>query len=411
MKRILAACILFIHSGLLTQAAEVEAEGKAAGDLPNAREEALADALREAVRIGAGVDVLSTTSVKDFHLEFDRVLSAAFGHVKNYKVTGSSLGRDGIYRIKVKADVSAGTPGMNEVLALKQIVLLKQSPRVAFKIEEHLDGIPDGKGYAFGWFEQTAQKMQLQVVDPDAVGGAESRRAARDELTGNNAVSKFRRAGIAKKIDFVIQAKINGRYAGTESLFGALPEHCFELGAELRAVRPDNGDVIASVVVPASDKYRSGLQTKEMAAREVLYKALDGGKGTQGGMAVFSRLFARWIVEVDCGAIKQVEFEKISAADFRRIQSGLKTTDKVSAVWEREFDSKAVSHIDVETRLSAADLGAEIQKLTGNALELDRSTDSYLQFTSRANGNNGAQQEKGEKPAEEKGLLQRLLGR
>jgi hypothetical protein len=169
--------------------------------------------------------------------------------------------------------------------------------------------------------------------------------------------------------------------------------------------------MFASVVVPASDKYRSGLQTKEMAAREVLYKALDGGKGTQGGMALFSKVFARWIVEVDCGAIKQVEFEKISAADFRKIQSGLKTTDKVTAVWEREFDSKAVSHIDVETRLSATDLGAEIQKLAGNALELDRSTESYLQFTTKANGNSGAQQEKGDKPAEEKGLLQRLLGR
>ena len=411
MKRFFAVCILLISAGLLTQAAEVEAEGKAAGDLPNAREEALTDALREAVRIGAGVDVLSTTSVKDFHLEFDRVLSAAFGHVKNYKVTGSSLGRDGIYRIKVKADVSAGTPGMNEVLALKQIVLLKQSPRVAFKIEEHIDGIPDGKSYAFGWFEQTAQKMQLQVVDPDVVGGAESGRAARDELTGNNAGSKFRRAGIARKIDFVIQAKINGRYAGTESIFGALPEHCFELGAELRAVRPDNGDVIASVVVPASDKYRSGLQTKEMAAREVLYKALDGGKGTQGGMALFSKLFARWMVEVDCGTIKQVEFEKVSAADFRKIQAGLKATDKVTAVWEREFDSKAVSHIDVETRLTAADLGTEIQKLVGGALDLDRAMDGYLQFTAKPTGVSTPPKEKTAESPQENGLFQKLFGK
>jgi hypothetical protein len=109
--------------------------------------------------------------------------------------------------------------------------------------------------------------------------------------------------------------------------------------------------------------------------------------------------------------VKQVEFEKVSASDFRKIQAGLKATDKVTAVWEREFDSKAVSHIDVETRLSATDLGAEIQKLAGNALELDRSTESYLQFTTKANGNSGAQQEKGDKPAEEKGLLQRLLGR
>jgi hypothetical protein len=48
------------------QAETVEVEGKAAGDLPHAREEALADALREAVRVGTGVDVLSSTAVKDF---------------------------------------------------------------------------------------------------------------------------------------------------------------------------------------------------------------------------------------------------------------------------------------------------------------------------------------------------------
>lgn len=49
-------------------------EGKAAGDLPHAREEALADALHEADRVGVGLDVLGTTSVKDFNLDFDRVL-------------------------------------------------------------------------------------------------------------------------------------------------------------------------------------------------------------------------------------------------------------------------------------------------------------------------------------------------
>lgn len=411
MKRIFVIAILLVHSALLARAAEIEVEGKATGDLPHAREEALADALREAVRVGAGVDILSTTSVKDFNLDFDRVLSAAFGHVKNYKVTGSSLGKDGIYRLKVRAEVGAGTPGMNEVLALKQIVQLKQSPRVAFKIEEHIDGIPDGKGYAFGWFEQTAQKLQLKVVDAGAAGGAEAKRAARDELTGNNTGAALRRAGIAQKVDFVIEAKINGRYAGAESLFGALPEHCFELGAELRAVRPDSGEVVASVVVPASGRYRSGLKTKEMAAREVLYKSLDGGKGTQGGMALFSKLFARWMVEVDCGAIKQVEFEKISSVDFQKVQAGLKATDKVSAVWEREFDSKAVSHLDVETRLSASDLGAEIQRLASGVLELDRATDSYLQFTAKASaGGAGAKQKAGD-PVQERGLFQKLFGK
>jgi hypothetical protein len=148
-----------------------------------------------------------------------------------------------------------------------------------------------------------------------------------------------------------------------------------------------------------------------MAARDVLYKALDGGKGTQGGLALFSRLFARWIVEVDCGAIKQVEFEKVSASDFRKIQAGLKATDKVTAVWEREFDSKAVSHIDVETRLSAASLGAEIQRLAGKTLELDRSTESYLQFTTKLQGTGATGKANGSQTDIEKGFIQRLFGR
>lgn len=412
MKRILFGAVLLIGAGHLALAAEVEAEGKAAGDLPNAREEALSDALREAVRIGAGVDILSSTGVKDFNLEFDRVLSAAFGHVKKYSVAGSSLGGDGIYRVKIRAEVKEGTPGMNEALALKQIVQLKQSPRVALKIEESIEGIPAGKGYAAAWFEQTAQKMQLQVVDAGAIGGAEAKRAARDELTGNGSGAALRRAGVAQKVDFVIEGKINGRYAGTEALFGALPEHCFELGAELRAIRPESGEVVASVVVPASDKYRSGLQTKEMAAREVLFKSLEGGKGTPGGMALFTKIFARWLVEVDCGAIKQVEFERISAGDFQKVQAGLKATDKVSAVWSREFDSKAVSHIDVETRLTAADLGAVIEKLLGGALELDRATDQYLQFAAKPSGAKNPTESEKSQPAEAgKGLLERLFGR
>ncbi len=92
-------CVL----GCQIQAASVEAEGRATCDMKTAREQALADALREAVRVGTGVDVLSTTGVSDFTLDYDRILSSAFGHVKSYKVISSGLGKDQIYTVKVKA--------------------------------------------------------------------------------------------------------------------------------------------------------------------------------------------------------------------------------------------------------------------------------------------------------------------
>jgi threonine aldolase len=82
-------------------AVEISAEGRAAGDLANAREIALADALREAVRQGTGLDVMGSTETKNFTLDFDRVLGSAFGHVKSFKVQESRLGQDGIYRVRV----------------------------------------------------------------------------------------------------------------------------------------------------------------------------------------------------------------------------------------------------------------------------------------------------------------------
>jgi len=86
-------CVLCALCGsILISAKEVESEGRAAADQVTAREQALADALREAVRVGVGVDVASTSKVSDFALDYDRILSAAFGHVKTYKIVSSELG-------------------------------------------------------------------------------------------------------------------------------------------------------------------------------------------------------------------------------------------------------------------------------------------------------------------------------
>ncbi len=105
-KLILTSSFLLLTSYFA--AASVEAEGRAPGDMKTAREQALADALREAVRVGTGVDVLSSTGVTDFTLDYDRILSAAFGHVKSYKIISSGLGKDQIYKVKVKGPQCTG---------------------------------------------------------------------------------------------------------------------------------------------------------------------------------------------------------------------------------------------------------------------------------------------------------------
>ena len=382
-KLLLQLCILGVLGGQI-QAATVEAEGRAPGDMKTAREQALADALREAVRVGTGVDVLSTTGVSDFTLDYDRILSSAFGHVKSYKVISSKLGADQIYTVKVKAEVEKGAPDAKNTLALRQIVLLKGSPRVSINVQEQIDGAPAPTKYAQGIMEQTARELQFSLVDVGTASGQESKMAARDAILGNDKNAKLRSAGISQKSDFLIEGNIVARYVGKQSFFGSLPQHVFSVGGELRAIRPETGEVVAVTALPGTENVESELDSKEMAARDVIQKVLSTAGKNQGTPPLFNKILARWVTETDLGAMKRLEFSGISSDDFQKIQTDFADREKISAVWPREFDSQGLSVIDVETRLDNMGLGQEITKATGGRVKLDRSTENLLAFN--ANG-------------------------
>ena len=362
------------------QAIEVTAEGRAAGDQRTAREQALADALREAVRVGAGVDVLGQSAVNDFVLEYDRILSSAFGHVKTYKIISSGLGADEIYRVKVKADVEKGAPDAKNILALRQVIMLKGSPRVSVSIEEDIDGSAGDTRHAQGYMQQIAKELQMNLVDEGAARAGELKRAKRDALLGDQMDSKIRESDISQKSDFAIEGKIVAKYVGQQSFYGSLPQHVYSVGGELRAIRPETGEVVAAVSLPGTENIESELESKQMAARDVIQKVLSKAPRKGDLPPLMSQIFARWVTECDLGALKRVEFSKLGNEQYQKISEQLKGHDKVAAVWQREFDSKGISTLDVESRLDAATLGSEIAKYSGDSLNIDRYTDNFVSF-------------------------------
>lgn len=375
-------CALCAISGYTSAfaATEVEAEGRAVGDQRTAREQALADALREAVRVGVGVDVLSSSGVTDFTLDYDRILSSAFGHVKTYKIVSSGLGQDQIYRVKVKATVEQGAPDAKNTLALRQIVQLKGAPRVSINVEEEIDGAPGETKYAQGIMEQTARELQFNLVDAGTARSYESKMAKRDEILGNERNAKLRSADISQKSDFLIEGNIVARYVGQQSLYGSLPQHVFSVGGELRAIRPETGEIVATAALPGTENVESELESKEMAARDVIQKVLASA-GKQGGLPpLFGKVIAQWVTETDLGAIKRLEFTGIPNEEFQKIQTALKDTEKISSVWPREFDSQGISVIDIETRLDNSSIDQEVSKASGGKATVDRATDNLLAF-------------------------------
>jgi hypothetical protein len=75
-----------------------------------------------------------------------------------------------------------------------------------------------------------------------------------------------------------------------------------------------------------------------------------------------------------------LEFSSISSEDFQKIQTHLADTEKISAVWPREFDSQGISVLDVETRLDNASLAQEVTKATNSRTKLNRSSENSLSF-------------------------------
>ena len=376
--RLFALLILTGFSQL--QAIEVTAEGRAAGDQRTAREQALADALREAVRVGVGVDIMSSSGVSDFAMDYDRILSSAFGHVKTYNIVSSGLGEDQIYRVKIKATVEQGTPDTKNKLALRQILVLKGSPRVSINIEEQIDDVVNPTKYAQGIMEQTARELQFNLVDAATVRTYESKLAKRDEILGNDQYAKLRSADISQKSDFLIEGKIVARYVGKQSFYGSLPQHVFSVGGELRAIRPETGEIVATTALPGTENVESELESKEMAARDVIQKVLASA-GKQGGLPpLFNKVVAQWVTETDLGAIKRLEFTGVPNEAYRKLQASLNDSEKVSAVWPREFDSQGVSVIDIETRLDNSSIEKSIVKVFEGQATVDRATDNLIAF-------------------------------
>lgn len=349
MKKLILSLCALAALGIPLHAVGATAEGRAAGDLPNAREIALADALREAVRQGTGLDVLGTTEVENFTLTYDQVLGSAFGHVKQYKILDSGLASDGIYRVRISAEVEKGAPAAKNALAMRQLVQRHNSPRLSIRI-----GGPDGER-ASTLLEESARGLQIQTVPPGMVG------------------------------DFKIIGELTLRHIGRETLHGIPPQNVFTLRGALRAIRTDTGEAIAIDSFESPDKIGSSLPELAEARQDALERTLRPEK-SDGVPAILSKVIARWVTETDLGAMKRLEFTGISSEDFQKLQTDFADTEKISAVWPREFDSQGISVLDVETRLDNIGLGQEVTKATGGRMKLDRSTENLLAFNSSGTG-------------------------
>lgn len=384
------ALVIFLLFGLLlcnnALADGVDVEGKAVGASPAARAEALTDALREAVRMGAGVELVTQSQMTDFALDFDRVFAKACGYVRNYKVLNAQFGDDGIYRVKIHADVQRGSPEMDDRLALNQIARLKQTPRVAVRIDESIKGA-SSRGLAADWLQNVAREVGLQVVDINKTQGVDNALSKRAAILGRDKEAAFRSEGVMDTCDYLIEGSVIGDHLGSQSLYGSLPKQHFSLAVNLKVIDAATGNVVVVENPPARDLLISGADSVDVAAREAVRNVLDGqanDKKTDAGWKLFRRLFAHWTTELDLGSTVRLDFTQASLDTANKLRDLLSKEPQVGAVWLRSVDAAGISVFDIESRLDTVALASKIEQVLGGTFNLDRSGARYLSFVSQA---------------------------
>lgn len=375
--KVLCLGLLLSLCSLVYADISVTATGQATGNRSIVKQQALADALRQAVRKGAGVNIISSSKVTDYVLSFDRIFSRAFGYVKSFKVLSSGYDNTGIYKIKISALVSKSSPEMNDYLAMRQIIALKGSPKLLIRASGKINEIGDAPKLINGQLHEIALKCGFQTINLSQFNEAEAKRIKRDRFIGNASSVAYRESGVRGNYDFVINVDVSGAYNGKSELYGVTTQR-FSLGADISATYP-NGNSIAQLTIPSREMDIAQVTDKTQAARSALQETLGGDKG-KNFRALLMRILVSWVSEFDTGTKITIEFPKISSELFEKIVNRLQKASGVNAVNVREFDEKLKSIIEVESNLKAYDLAKLIGYLSDNQLKTDHSTSGYIQM-------------------------------
>ncbi len=380
--------IVLLLIGIICFAAgevQVQGVGRAAGNDGVAREQALEDALRDAVRKGVGVNLISSTRVRGFVLGHDQVLTSSFGYVKDYKIIWEGPVKGGFYQVRVSAWVGKGEPGHDDLMVLRQLILRKKSPRVMIKVAEKFTGIKSTAPITAAILREMAMKIGLEVVDVTESDATMKRLARRDHAAGDKGAAAARAADITSKYDFVISADSTGEFSGFEEVYGIKTAVC-HVGVEMKAIWPDTGETIAQVTVPSTEVV-SSVTSPSQAMRDSLRRVIEGdprlGWKTRGKSAesLFKAILAKWITELDRGRKVLAEFKGMDEHTLDKLSAGLKRISGIGNVWVREFVAgNLYTTIELQTRLEPMQIKKAVKKITGDKFRLYSFTRNRLEF-------------------------------
>uniref|UniRef100_A0A7C4UAQ9 Flagellar assembly protein T N-terminal domain-containing protein n=1 Tax=candidate division WOR-3 bacterium TaxID=2052148 RepID=A0A7C4UAQ9_UNCW3 len=284
--------ILFILFGInifaqSQEVVEVEATGDGsiiANDLAKARDDAIQDALRNAVEQTVGMLLSSETITQNFMTIDDKIYSRSTGYVQKYDIVSEGKENDFVYRVKIKAIVKKGMI-TDDLAAIGLLMRRKNLPRVMVIIQENNLSTKSGNVIDMNLNTSETKLMELMIekgftfVDMEAVKSKMDRTVALAAISGD--VDAAKNLGLMFNAEIIILGKaVSSVATGMKDKLGGMIS-C-QADVTLRVIDVSNGEIIAVTSQHGAavhiDEITGGNEAikkaTELAAKDIIEKIL-----------------------------------------------------------------------------------------------------------------------------------------
>ncbi len=362
----------------------VQADGEAAifsGDTAQAKDKAIAEAMRNAVEKAVGTIVTSDSQTKDFELIEDRVLTHSKGYIKTFDIVKQN--NDGS-TISVTIKAVIGKDNLEkDVDALLQLIHQKGKPKILIMVAEQNIGQPDAQAWwstqgfttnldvVENTFIDAWQPLGFSFVDPQALRGKIKVTKALQSPNVDDSEAKTFAGKAGAQVVIIgkaIAQEANGKAFGT-NLVSA------RANMSVRAIRTDTGDILATSTIDGGSMALDSTTAGSNALKETAKKMADDLK---------AKIMRQWLQEVNGGQDIKLVVNNVKQSKYLKTLKNALTSQirGVSAVRDRGLH-KGTAEFEVEMRGSAQDLAVELEakKFGDFAVNVDDVSANSLEVT------------------------------
>ncbi|MCK4579448.1 MAG: hypothetical protein KAU50_11715 [Candidatus Marinimicrobia bacterium] len=362
-RKILVSLLLMPIALLVAQSQTIVGEG-----MGMTRDVALSAAKRDAVEQGVGVVIASETVVKNFMVERDKILSKANGFVKSWEELSASQGPDGLWTIKISAEVTAILDELvKDQLALDLLLSWVRQPRFMIMIDETNIDDPNSS-VAETEIGRLLGSRNFDIVSPTQTEALRQRNVDLASIQGD----PINAAGMAAEFgaEYIITGNATSK-AVTHPMLGSRLSGQANITAQV--VRADNAQILAQETFHGKSTHIDGPTAGVNALKEAAGKLSD---------YLMMETVRRWSLEQSNARLLTLKISGLSYQGRKQVLDFLNGgLEGVQSVEQRSFASGVVtlaveftgSNESLGMALDGHDLGGfvlYIQGETPNGFEL-----------------------------------------